>query len=181
MKTILTISFLTLFIIGCDNAPQPLTNTNVSTAQSNTGAPMPKSDNSMVVSSHSSEAEKTAPVTPPQSNSGSSAKGSSPMQKAVDVNQMTAEIESADKSYKQNPTDEKAKNKLAEAYFTRAFALTGAAQYRAALGDFRKGLKLKPDNTEAKEMHDQIIEIFQSMQREPPKEGEEPAPLPIGK
>ena len=57
--------------------------------------------------------------------------------------------------------------------------VTEAAQYRAALGDFRKGLKLNPDDKEAQSMHDQIIEIFTSIGREPPKEGEEPAPLPL--
>ena len=78
-----------------------------------------------------------------------------------------------------NEKDEKAKTELSKAFFVRAFALTEAAQYRAALGDFRKGLKLDPDNKEAKDMHDQIIAIFESMGREAPKEGEESAPMPI--
>jgi hypothetical protein len=30
-------------------------------------------------------------------------------------------------------------------------------------------------------MHDQIISIFASIKREPPKEGEEPAPMPFVK
>jgi hypothetical protein len=59
--------------------------------------------------------------------------------------------------------------------------LTDAAQYRAALGDFRKGLKLNPNDTKAKAMHDRIISIFASIGREPPKEGEEPAPMPFNK
>ena len=101
------------------------------------------------------------------------------MSKPVDVTAMTAKIEKADKDLKAKPEDEKLKKALADAYFERAFALTKAAQYRAALGDFRKGLKLDPDNKEAQSMHDQIIEIFKSIGREPPKEGEEPAPLPL--
>lgn len=101
------------------------------------------------------------------------------MAKAIDVSQMTAAIEKADKEAKAKPNDAKAKNALAEAYFVRAFALTEAAQYRSALGDFRKGLKLNPNNEDAKQMHDQIISIFQSIGREPPKEGEEPPPMPI--
>jgi tetratricopeptide (TPR) repeat protein len=75
----------------------------------------------------------------------------------------------------------KARENLAKAYFDRAFLLTDAAQYRAALGDFRKGLKLNPSDAEAKKMHDQIISIFASIKREPPKEGEEPAPMPFVK
>ncbi len=98
------------------------------------------------------------------------------MARAVDVSQMTADIEKAEKEYKQNP---KVKGALAQAYFGRAFALTEAAQYRAALGDFRKGLKLNPNDEDAKAMHDQIISIFKSINREPPKEGEEPTPLPL--
>lgn len=103
------------------------------------------------------------------------------MAKAIDVSQMTAAIEKADKTLKSKPNDAKARNELAEAYFARAFALTEAAQYRSALGDFRKGLKLNPGNADARQMHDQIISIFQSINREPPKEGEEPPPLPVSK
>lgn len=103
------------------------------------------------------------------------------MSKPVDVSQMTEQIEKAEKDYQAKPTDAKAKEQLADAYFVRAFALTEAAQYRAALGDFRKGLKLKPNAEEAKKMHDQIIDIFKSIGREPPKEGEEPPPLQTNK
>lgn len=184
MKKIAILSFLTLAFIGCSNATQQVANTTV-TVQSNTNVAkqksdtMQKSDNSMIVSSHSSDAAKSAPAAPSKTDSTASSSGSSPMSKAVDVSKMTADIENADKSFKQNQNDEKAKGKLAEAYFVRAFALTEAAQYRAALGDFRKGLKLDPNNADAKAMHDQIIAIFQSIGREPPKEGEEAAPLPI--
>ena len=102
------------------------------------------------------------------------------MAKPIDVSQMTADVEKAEKSFKQNQKDEKAKENLTKAYFVRAFALTEAAQYRAALGDFRKGLKLSPNDAEAKAMHDRIIDIFQnSLRREPPKEGEEPPPMPM--
>jgi tetratricopeptide (TPR) repeat protein len=184
MKKIAILSFLTFASIGCGDATQQATNTtvtvqsntNVATQKSDTGQ---KSDNSMIVSSHSSDAAKSAPAQPTKTDSAASSSSSSPMSKAVDVTKMTADIENADKSFKQNQNDEKAKGKLAEAYFVRAFALTEAAQYRAALGDFRKGLKLDPNNADAKAMHDQIITIFQSIGREPPKEGEEAAPLPI--
>ena len=103
------------------------------------------------------------------------------MAKAIDVSKMTADIEKADKALKAKPNDVKAKEDLAKAYFVRAFALTDAAQYRAALGDFRKGLKLNPNDADAKAMHDKIIAIFQNIGREPPKEGEEPPPMPFEK
>lgn len=100
------------------------------------------------------------------------------MAKPIDAATMTADIERAQKEFQKNP---KTKEALANAYFVRATALTGAAQYRAALGDYRKGLKLSPNDKEAKAMHDQILNIFKSIGREPPKEGEEPPPMPFGK
>lgn len=105
----------------------------------------------------------------------------SPMQKAVDLTTFSENIEKSKNEFEANPQDAKAKTRLANAYFNRAFALTEAAQYRAALGDFRKGLKLNPSHKEAKEMHDQIIGIFEALGRKPPKEGEEPPPLPFKK
>ena len=159
-----------LVSIGCSNATQQTANTNIATQ---------KSDNSLVVSSHSSDAEKIAPARQPEADSNAFSKGSSPMAKAVDVNQMTAEIEKAEKVFKQKQKDEKSRESFAKAYFVRAFALTEAAQYRSALGDFRKGLKLNPNDAAAKAMHDRILEILKSFNREPPKEGEEPLPLPF--
>jgi tetratricopeptide (TPR) repeat protein len=140
--------------------------------------------NELAVTSHTTE----KPTPPGLSNSNStnsgsvaSSNGNSPMAKAVDVAEMTKTIDAALATFKKNEKDAKAKTALSEAYFVRAFVLTDAAQYRAALGDFRKGLKLDPANKEAKDMHDQILDIFKSIGREPPKEGEEPAPMPIEK
>lgn len=98
------------------------------------------------------------------------------MQKPADVDTQTAAIEKADKALKAKPSDDGLKKNLAKAYFDRAFILTNAAQYSAALGDFRKGLKLDPSDTKAKEMHDQIIEIYGMVGKEAPKEGEELKP-----
>lgn len=174
MKKFLVFSFFSLILTACGEATQSTINTNT--------VPPPttqNSSNSLVVSSHS-----TTQTTPPNvSNSANSNQSSStsPMSKPVDVSELTAKIEKAEKEYKANPNDSKAKENLATAYFDRAFVLTKAAQYRAALGDFRKGLKLNPNDKEAKQMHDQIIDIFESIGREPPKEGEEPTPLPFKK
>ena len=99
------------------------------------------------------------------------------MERAIDTAQMDADIAKTEKEYKQNPNDKTAKLALAAAYFVRAKALREVAQYRAALGDFRRGLKLDPENQEAKAMHDEIVRIFGEMKRELPKEGEEPPPL----
>jgi tetratricopeptide (TPR) repeat protein len=172
MKEIVILSLSALIFAACGG------NTNQTTVNTNTVPPVKTQDssNSLVVSSH--QTDKTAPTNPADQ---SSSQTSSPNQQAIDVSEMTAKIEKADKEYKAKPNDTKAKEALAAAYFERAFALTKAAQYRAALGDFRKGLKLDPDDKEAKDMHDQIISIFESIGRTPPKEGEEPPPLPFKK
>lgn len=154
--------------IGCGSTAQPVANTAPANSQT---LPTRDAQQPPVVSSHS--AEKSANSKPAQP--------SSPNQMAIDVSEMTSKIEKADKDLKAKPADAAAKKTLAAAYFERAFALTKAAQYRSALGDFRKGLKLDPSNEEAKSMHDQIISIFESIGREPPKEGEEPPPMPFNK
>ncbi len=172
MKKIIILSFSALVSIGCGSAArqsQPTANTSAPVQVSNQ-----TSNNSPIVSSHSSDTETNRP---PQSNKSSQGE-SSPMAKPIDVAEMTADIEKAEQVYKKNP---KAKDELAKAYFVRATALTDAAQYRAALGDYRKGLKLNPNDEDAKKMHDQILSIFKTIGREPPKEGEEPKPLPFEK
>ena len=168
MRKIIFLSLIGLISIGCGSSAPTQVNSNATVTSS-----APKKDE-MTVRSHTTENQPP----PSQSNSGS---GGSPMQKAVDVSAMTAAIEKADKDFKAKPGDAKAKENLAKAYFERAFALTEAAQYSAALGDFRKGLKLKPDDQKAKDMQDEIVRIYQSMKREVPKEGEEKDPMPIGK
>ena len=172
MKKVLILSLASLISIGCNSAAQQSnTPTNANTASV-------KSNDSTIVSSHSNDAEKNAA---PPLNKPASSSTESPMARPIDVAEMTADIEQAEKQYRKNQKDEKAKDELAKAYFVRATALTGAAQYRAALGDYRKGLKLNPTDEDARKMHDQILSIFKSIGREPPKEGEEPAPLPFKK
>lgn len=157
------------------------TNVSVNRQTANTNAPAAtttrSADNTLVVSSHSTDQNTSLN----QSSSNNQPSQSSPNQKPVDVTAMTAKIEKADKDLKAKPDDEKMKKAAASAYFERAFALTEAAQYRSALGDFRKGLKLNPDDKDAQAMHDRIIEILTGMGREVPKEGTEPTPLPLKK
>ena len=166
MKKVLVLSLASLISIGCNSAAQQ-TNT-----PPNSNTAIVKSNDSAIVSSHSDDAGKT--VSPPSNKPASTASTESPMARPIDAAEMTADIEKAEQAFRKNP---KAKEDLAKAYFVRATALTGAAQYRAALGDYRKGLKLNPNDEDARKMHDQILSIFKSIGREPPKEGEEPKPL----
>jgi tetratricopeptide (TPR) repeat protein len=165
MRKKIIISLAAFVAIGCSSAAQQ---TNQTT---NANTAIIKSNDSAIVSSHSNDLGK--PNVMP-ANKSASASTESPMARPIDVAEMTADIEKAETEFKKNP---KAKEELAKAYFVRATALTGAAQYRAALGDYRKGLKLDPNDEEARKMHDQILSIFKSIGREPPKEGEEPKPL----
>lgn len=168
---ILLTGAFSLGLFACTNSPQTAQNQNVN-------KPAQNATNSLVTSSHSTD----KPVPSNSTNSGApSSPSSASMGEAVDVSEQTANIEKAEKAYKSKSTDGKLKSDLAAAYFKRAFDLTGARQYRSALGDFRKGLKLNPNDEDAKAMHDQIIKIFKDMGREPPKEGEEPPPLSLNK
>jgi tetratricopeptide (TPR) repeat protein len=163
MKKIIFTSLIALFAISCSNSAP----TQIQTEK-------PISSNkeaTTTVAAHTTENQ-------PPANSSS---GGSPNTKAVDVTKLTENIETLEKIVKKNSKDVKTNMELATVYFQRAFALTDAAQYSAALGDFRKGLKLNPNDKEAKGMHDKIVEIYESMGRPAPKEGEEKAPMPIEK
>ena len=92
-----------------------------------------------------------------------------------------SEIKQAETKQKANPKDETLKKSLAEAYVKRGIALTDARQYASALGDYRRALKLDPTNEEAKKWIEQIISIYESINRSYPSEGEEPPPLPFKK
>lgn len=175
----LLLVFSVSFLISCSNAPQQAQISNA-----NTGAVVTKANENspLIASSHGAKQNSTPPANTSSSNSGGS---TAPMMTgnatAIDTTEYDAEIAKAEKNFKAKSKDEAAKTALAEAYAKRAFALTQAAQYRAALGDFRKSLKLNPENAEAKSMHDQIVDIFKSLDREPPAEGAEPTPLPFKK
>ena len=99
----------------------------------------------------------------------------------IDTSKFDADITSAEKELKANPSDESAKSALADAYFARGFALTEARQYASALGDYRRAVKLVPGHEESKKWIDQIVGIYSMLKKEAPKEGSEPPPLPFKK
>lgn len=179
MKKFLIISLAASVVGGCNNAAQPPNQATTTNAYTNMNANSPgRPNDSAIVSSRSTAAPPTA--APPTANRpASSGSTESPMARPIDVSQMTADIEKAEKDFEKYAKDAKTKQDLAEKYFVRATALTDAAQYRAALGDYRRSLKLDAGNEAARKMHDQILSIFKQIGREPPKEGEEPKPLPM--
>ena len=96
----------------------------------------------------------------------------------IDTAKFDKAIADAERSAKAETADDEAKKALAQAYFERAFALTQARQYASAIGDYRRALKYNPDHAESKEWIDQIVSIYTMLKKQPPKEGEEPNPLP---
>lgn len=160
---------------GTQNASSPARTAN------NENAPL-RAEKIESTIAHSSENQP--PASPPsnQINASASQKRKwSQSGEPIDTAKFDGVIAEAEKALKAKPNDEAAKKMLSEAYFDRGFALTGARQYAAALGDFRRALKYDPTNEEAQNWINQIIAIYNSMAIEYPKEGEEPPPLPFGK
>lgn len=84
----------------------------------------------------------------------------------------------ADAVAKANAPGAGADDKLAAAaaYLERANVFYNAGRpplYKLAVGDFRRILRLQPDNTEAREKLDQIVSIYKAMGRPVPTLGEE--------
>lgn len=168
MKKNLFLCSLCLAFIGCNNSTPVVSQQSVNSANS------ANRRDSQTVVAHSTE--KSMPPSAPKSETKTKWTQSG---NPIDTTGFDAEIEKAEKNLKTKQTDEAAKKELAEAYVKRGVALTEARQYASALGDYRKALKLDPGNEEAKKWIDQIVGIYESINREYPKEGEEPPPLPF--
>jgi tetratricopeptide (TPR) repeat protein len=171
MTKLLLITSAVIAAVGCTPAPSQI---------SSNAAPSDRT-NSQTIATHSLENKslQTAnQTTVPKSDAPSKwTQGGT----AIDTTTYDTNIAKADKELKAKPKDGGATKKLAEAYVERAVALTDARQYASALGDYRRAAKLDPENEEAKKWIDQITQIYQSMNREAPKEGEEPPALPLKK
>lgn len=151
-----------LFLTACSSAPRPVQQ-NANSASSGT----PQS-----VLSHSGEpTPATAGEKPKWTQSG----------EPIDTSKFDAVIVASDRAVNTKPGDESLKKAAAKAYFERGFALTEARQYAAALGDYRKALKLNPADPESKKWIEQIIKIYDGIGKSYPKEGEEPPALPFTK
>ena len=171
MKKIAILIFSALFSVACGSAAQTV-NTNINVQNSN---------DSLVVSSHSSSANagdntaENAAIVPPSETKTMWKQSGTP----IDVKKLDEEIAAAEKMLKAKPSDEAAKKNLSEAYMKRGIALTEARQYASALGDYRRSVKYDATNEEAKSGMDVILTIYKSLNREAPPEGQEPPPLPF--
>jgi tetratricopeptide (TPR) repeat protein len=169
MKFIL-ITVVFAIMLGCDNAAKPVAqNGNAASAPANNEKPQ-------TAIAHSLENQTPNPAAPADGKSKWTQSGD-----PIDTKEFDTAIASAEVALGKKPSDESVKKSLSVAYFKRAEALTGARQYASALGDYRRAAKYDPTNAEAKEWIDRIIQIYDSINREYPKEGEEPPPLPFTK
>lgn len=165
MKKILFVSLLSVIVAGCNNAPPQIAqNTN------SVGAVSSSPERPQTAIAHSSE--NKMPASPPSSGSKWTQSGD-----AFDTGEYDAAITAAEKALSAKPSDDKLKLALGAAYLKRANALTEKRQYASALGDYRRTLKHDPSNAEAKQWVEQIINIYASIGRSYPAEGEEPPPL----
>lgn len=159
------------FAFGCNSAARPVSeNANTSTTASTP-------ERSQTAIAHTLENQ------PPPANADSAGKSKWKQSgDPIDTKAFDTAIAAAEVNLKKKPDDVTAKKALGDAYFKRAMALTDPArQYASALGDFRRAVKYDPTNTTAKEWIEKIVMIYDSMNRESPKEGEEPPPLPFTK
>lgn len=176
MKRVLVIT-LAFFIAGCNanNAQkQPVQGSNTNTAQTSQSPEKLQS-----VMSHTTENQAapggntTVPVKTSEKTKWTQSGN------PIDTKELDDAVAKAEKAQKAKPKDTAANKALSEAYFNRGVALTDARQYASAIGDYRRALKADPSNEEAKKWIDQIISIYNSINKDYPKEGEEPPPLPF--
>jgi tetratricopeptide (TPR) repeat protein len=172
MKKITVLVFSILVSAACGTPPEQAINSPAKNAN----------NNSLTVSSRSlnNQANSTNSISTSAPKSGEKTKWTQSGE-PIETKEFDAEIAKAEKALKAKPNDETAKKVLAESYFKRGFALTEARQYAAALGDYRKASKLDPNNEDAKTWINRIIEIYDGLNKDYPKEGEEPPALPFKK
>lgn len=187
MKKILFIAVLSVFFIGCGNSGPAISEKPIEQKKSS-----PTRDGQPeTVAAHTLDKENDAKAMPtvPKNESDKVEMVKKSDKKTrwtrsgnpIDTTGFDNDIKKAEKEYKARSNDQTAKKKLSEAYTKRGVALTEARQYAAAIGDYRRALKYDPENAEAKKWIATITNIYNSINREVPKPGEEPEPLEFKK
>ena len=110
----------------------------------------------------------------PPSNQSAPAPGG---QSGSDTAALDKKVEQAEAKAKAPRATEADKQAAAAAYLARANVFYSAGNpslYKFALRDFRRTLRYDPANAEARAKQQQIVEIYQSMNRPVPELGNEP-------
>jgi tetratricopeptide (TPR) repeat protein len=171
MKKNLFIVLAAVFVVACQSAAPVVEQTNSNVVSKRT-------EGNATVLSHGPLAPKVTPMESAESQSKSKWKQSGD---PIDTTEFDAAVKQAQGELNSKPNDADAKKNLAAAFLKRAVALTNARQYASALGDYRRVMKYDPGNAEAENWIDQIVSIYESLNREAPPAGEEPPPLPFDK
>jgi hypothetical protein len=141
-----------------DAGPQPLPTATIKQPSQSTVA-TPAGDAPPVSVAHGG-------VPPPGGTSGS-----------IDTSALDKKIEQAETKAKASKATQADKLAAATAYLERANIFYNAGQptlYKFALRDFRRTLRYDPNNAEARDKQDQIVQIYQQMGRPVPELGNEP-------
>lgn len=162
MKVLASVIVLSALSMACGNAASPV--------RENSAAPADANARQDSVLSHGPAQTQPAP----QAKTRWTQSGD-----PIDVSTQTSAIEKAEAALKKDANNEKLKKALSVAYYERGVVLTEARQYASALGDYRKAVKFDPDNADARSWIDKIIMIYAGLNKDHPKEGEEPPPLPF--
>lgn len=176
MKKILVLIASASVFVGCTNAPQQTANTSATAKPADDSAIVSSRSTGQTGSPHGAP-NASATIVPKSDVKTKWTQSGEP----IDTTEFDAEIAKTEKDFKAKPKDAQAKKFVAEAYLKRATALTEARQYASAIGDYRRVLKYDAGNEDAKKWIDEIIKIYAMINREHPKEGEEPPALPFEK
>ena len=163
----LTLTATALLCVACGSSEQSKSDTGSQSAQTTTG----KQSSQPTAPTQSTDA-------PPVSVAhGGSPPSSGPSSGGPDTSALDKKIEQAEAKAKAQGATQADKSAVAAAYLERANIFYSAGQpmlYKFALRDFRRALRYDPNNAEAREKQDQIVQIYQSMGRPVPELGNEP-------
>ena len=176
MKKLFTFLVFCLFLIGCNNASPRISDKPLSSGE-NGSRKLGGKETETLVAHSANKQSGTLPTIGKLRKKKKWTRSGNP----IDTSKFDVEIAKADRFLKLNSNSASAKKALSNAYYKRGFALTKARQYASAIGDYRRALKFEPQNAEAKKWVATIINIYKSINREAPREGEEPPPLEFKK
>jgi hypothetical protein len=170
---IITLVSCALALTACGANPAPTSSAPPANSNNATNVKPPtSSENNVPLATGHSATQPAAKTDAPANNAAPSAEEEAVIPKPLQEKVKQAETKA--KAANATPADKVA---AAKAFIERGNVFYEAGQprlYKYALRDFRLAAKLDPTNAEASGKRDQIIQIYQSMNRPVPTLGEEP-------
>lgn len=155
---------------GC-GSPSATNNSNSTANSGNMTTPRAATETGGLPPVSTAHGGNSTGAPPAAASTGNSAKPS------IDTAALDAKIEKADAKAKAAGATQADKTAAAAALLERGniYRDAGSPQlYKFALGDYRRALRYQPDNAEAREKMNEIVQIYQSMGRPVPENGNEP-------